>query len=142
MSKVFDHANKVIKAYHNSLRPLCKTTDLPPLALDILLFIANNPDQATANEICFIRGIKTGIASVHIERLVKDGLLERTSVEGDRRKTKLKCTREAAEIIKDGRAIQKTFAESLELGISASDMAVLKKVLDTMNENLKKLSKE
>ncbi len=142
MSKVFEHANKVIKAYHNQLQPLCKQTDLPPLALDILLFIANNPEKATAKEICFIRGIKTGIASVHIERLVQNGLLERAVVAGDRRKNKLASTPKAAEIIEKGRVIQKSFAERLGSGISPSDMNVLKSVLETMDRNLEKMAKE
>lgn len=142
MSKVFDHANKVIKAYHNQLQPLCKQTDLPPLALDILLFIANNPEKATAKEICLIRGVKSGIVSVHIERLVQNGLLERASVAGDRRKTMLVPTSLAEEIIKRGRAIQKAFAEKLACGISQTDMLVWKSILETVDRNLEQLSKD
>lgn len=40
---LFSHANKMTKAYHIMLTPLCKETGLPPLAMDILLFLANNP---------------------------------------------------------------------------------------------------
>lgn len=142
MSKVFDHANKIIKAYHNQLQPLCKQTDLPPLALDILLFIANNPEKATAKDICFIRGIKSGIVSVHIERLVQNGLLKRASFAGDRRKNMLAHTPAAEEIITSGRAIQKAFAEKLVCGISQTDMLVWKNILDTVDRNLEQLSKD
>ena len=41
---LFSHANKMTQAYHIMLTPLCKETGLPPLALDILLFLANNPE--------------------------------------------------------------------------------------------------
>ena len=37
---IFSHANKMTQAYHIMLTPLCKETGLPPLAMDILLFLA------------------------------------------------------------------------------------------------------
>lgn len=81
---LFSHANKMTQAYHVMLTPLCKETGLPPLALDILLFLANNPEHNTAKDICRVRGHKPGIVSVHVERLVNDGLLERREMPGDR----------------------------------------------------------
>lgn len=81
---LFSHANKMTKAYHVMLTPLCKETGLPPLAMDILLFLANNPEHNTAKDICRMRGHKSGIVSVHVERLVNDGLLERQEMPGDR----------------------------------------------------------
>ena len=42
---IFSHANKMTQAYHIMLTPLCKETGLPPLAMDILLFLANNPEH-------------------------------------------------------------------------------------------------
>lgn len=53
--------------------------------MDILLFLANNPEHNTAKDICRMRGHKSGIVSVHVERLVNDGLLERQEMPGDRR---------------------------------------------------------
>jgi len=85
---LFSHANKMTQAYHIMLTPLCKEAGLPPLALDILLFLANNPEHNTAKDICRMRGHKSGIVSVHVERLVNDGLLERREMPGDRRPTR------------------------------------------------------
>ena len=81
---IFSHANKMTQAYHIMLTPLCKETGLPPLAMDILLFLANNPEHNTAKDICRMRGHKPGIVSVHVERLVNDGLLERQEMPGRR----------------------------------------------------------
>ena len=61
---LFSHANKMTQAYHIMLTPLCKEAGLPPLALDILLFLANNPEHNTAKDICRMRGHKSGIVSV------------------------------------------------------------------------------
>ena len=44
-SRMFSHAAKFIDAYHNVLQPLCRETGLPPMAMDILLFVANNPGR-------------------------------------------------------------------------------------------------
>lgn len=60
-AKFFNNANKTIKAYHRVLQPLCKESNIPPLALDILLYAANNPENATAKEICKFRGFKPGM---------------------------------------------------------------------------------
>lgn len=141
MSKVFDHASKLIKAYHSQLQPLARQAELPPLALDILLFIANNPMHATAKEICLMRGIKPGIASVHIERMVQIGYLARSAVEGDRRKTLLASTQKASDLVAQGREIQRNFADQLAYGISEEDMAVWKRILDTLNRNLEKMDR-
>ena len=71
-SRIFNHAQKFLEAYHAVLQPLCREAGLPPMALDILLFIANNPEQATASGICQLRGLKPGIVSVHVDRLVSE----------------------------------------------------------------------
>ena len=42
---LFSHANKMTKAYHIMLTPLCKETGLPPLAMDILLGIVGEKYQ-------------------------------------------------------------------------------------------------
>ena len=56
---IFSHANKMTQAYHIMLAPLCKETGLPPMALDILLFLANDPEHNTAKDICRMRGHKS-----------------------------------------------------------------------------------
>ena len=136
---LFSHANKMTKAYHVMLAPLCKETDLPPLALDILLFLANNPEHNTAKDICCMRGHKSGIVSVHVERLVHDGLLERREMPGDRRQTKLVCTEKAQDLIGRGREIQWQFGRRLLAGISEEDQAVMRRCFDMIDANLDEL---
>lgn len=137
--KIFDNANKIIEAYHLALQPLCKDTGFPPVALDILLFIANNPEKATAKEMCKIRGFKSGIVSVHIDRLVVSGFLERSTVPSDRRKTFLKCTDKAKPIVLEGQNIQKQFGSKLLKGISKEEILTMKEVLRKMENNISDL---
>lgn len=137
----FGHANKFIEAYHATLQPICKETGLPPMAIDILMFVANNPERATAKDICALRGFKSGIVSVHIERLVSEGLIKRCEVPGDRRKTLLACTESAAGIIEKGRALQKCFADNLLTGLSESEIETFHNCLHAIGKNIDAIRK-
>ena len=138
---LFSHANKMTQAYHIMLTPLCKEAGLPPLAMDILLFLANNPEHNTAKEICRMRGHKSGIVSVHVERLVNDGLLERQEMPGDRRQTRLVCTEKAQDIITRGRDIQWQFGFRLMEGISKEDHETMHRCFERIDANLDEICK-
>lgn len=138
---IFSHANKMTQAYHIMLAPLCKETGLPPMALDILLFLANDPEHNTAKDICRMRGHKSGIVSVHVERLVNDGLLERQEMPGDRRQTRLICTEKAQDIITRGRDIQWQFGLRLMEGISKEDHETMHRCFERIDVNLDEICK-
>ena len=140
-TKLFGGAYKFIEAYHAALQPICKDSGLPPMAVDILMFVANNPENNTARDICRCRGLKSGIVSVHIERLVSEGLLRRASVSGDRRKTQLICTEKAANIISKGRQRQKLFARKLTAGLSEDDIKVFHNCLAVLRNNIDEIGK-
>lgn len=70
-----------IEAYEHFCKPLCNELGMPQMAVDILLFLANNPESCTAKDINKCRGFKENILSVNINKLVKEGFLERLSVE-------------------------------------------------------------
>ena len=142
-SAMFANAARFADAYHAAISPLCAETGLPPAAADILLFLANNPGCETAGEICRMRGLKPAIVSVHIDRLVSEGLLSRREVPGDRRKTRLVCTDAAAEIVERGRALQKAFAQKLVDvdGLSEADVAVFHSCLAAIGDNIEDIRK-
>lgn len=138
----FDHASKLIEAYHVMLAPLCKQVALPPLALDILLFIANNPSKATAKDVCNVRGLKSGIVSVHIERLEDEGYIKRTTSENDRRRLILETTPKAEEIVKLGREVQKSFAKQLLTNVSEEQLKTMDTIVKTIGENIDEIRKK
>ena len=140
-SRIFNGANRFIEAYHAVLQPICKDTGLPPMAVDILMFIANNPENATARDVCRCRGLKAGIVSVHIDRLVNEGLLSRQAVPGDRRKTQLVCTDSANSIIERGRELQRSFAQKLLVGMSDTDIEVFHNCLTVLSGNIEEIRK-
>ncbi len=140
-AKFFNNANKTIEAYHRVLQPLCKESNIPPLALDILLYVANNPENATAKEICKFRGFKPGIVSVYVEKMAGEGLLERKSDSADRRKSVLSVTEKALPIVARGQEMQKKFGERLLRGLTDGDIAVMRKAFSVIECNVESVLK-
>lgn len=135
-ARMYSNSCRFIEAYHAVLQPLCREAELPALALDILLFIANNPDKSTARDVCQFRGMKSGIVSFHVDRLAAAGLLERRPVPGDRRKTQLVCTEAAADIIRRGRELQGRFAEALLTGLDRESLETFHRCLAAIDGNI------
>lgn len=140
-SKLFTSSHKFIEAYHTVLQPLCRETGLPPMAIDILMFFANNPENNTASDICQCRGLKSGIVSVHIERLVNEGFLLRQIASHDRRKTQLKCTELSEQIIIKGRELQNKLAYRLLTGLNENDISVFRNCLAVLSNNAEEIRK-
>ncbi len=105
------------------------------------MFLANNPNLNTARDIVQIRGIKANLVSVNVDRLVNEGLLERRSAPGDRRKTILVCTEKAAPFIEQGHIIQNQFLEQLFQGIDAAQYQDFLGTLDRIDQNTTNMMK-
>lgn len=138
---MFNTANKFREAYYAAMQPLCTSLDLPSAAVDILMFLANNPGYDTAADICCCRGMKPGIVSVHVERLVQEGYLERKEVPGDRRKSRLLCTPKAGPAIEQGRVRQELFAREIAKGLGEEDLAHLRKCMAVFQRNAEAIRK-
>lgn len=135
------HAKKLGLAYEQALLPLSRETGIPLTAIGILLFLANNPDMATARDVCELRGLKRANVSAHVERLVGEGLLERRACPGDRRKDILVCTEKAQPIINIGRGAQERFTRSILCGLTEEEFTVMEHCFKVMDANIDKLLK-
>ena len=128
-------SRKTLSAYTKVCEPLLEKYDLPQVSFDIIMFLANNPEYKTAQDISEIRGIKKNLVSVHVEKLVSIGLLERGFVAGDRRKVSLSYTDKASPIIEDGLAMQKSFYDRIVSGISEEDWEAYKRINQQVIKN-------
>ena len=72
-SQLYAALRRFQDAYAAALRPLCERTGMAQGAVDILLFLANNPGLDTARDICLYRRLKPGIVSLHVESLAREG---------------------------------------------------------------------
>ena len=134
MNPSIEFSRKLGAAYDASCKPLCRELGIPQTALDILLFLANNPAQIVS-----IRKLKANLVSVNVNRLVGDGYLERRAVEGDRRQTELVPTEAAQPIIRRGREIQERFCRELLDGMSEERKAQFHETVEIMEGNLDRI---
>ena len=127
--RFYTYAKRFEEAYTTAMRPLTVELKMAQPAVDILLFLANNPENSTAKEICnpgmdtardicTYRHLKPSIVSFHVDNLVQQGYLERQDIPEDRRKCRLVCTDKAAPVIRRGRAVQETFSRQLTEGLT------------------------
>ena len=131
-----------MSAYNRMCEPVLLKNDIPQVSFDILMFLENNPEFCTAQEISEVRGIKKNLVSVHVEKLVQGGLLQRGTVSGDRRKISLAVTEKAKPIIEAGLAAQQKFYVRLTAGISEEDWAVYKHINEHLAKNVREILKE
>ena len=141
-AKLHVHAKRFMDAYSAAMQPLSREFAIPQTAAEILLFLANNPENRTAKDICTMRRLKPGIVSLHVDTLVTLGFLERKSVPGDRRKTALVLTEKAAPVIEQGRRLQKSFADRLTEGLRAEDLAHFRRCVAAFERNIERIRME
>lgn len=139
MKPSIDFAQKMANAYSQACKPLCHELKIPQTAFDILMFLANNPEYQTASDIVEVRKIKANLVSINVDRLVKEGYLERKMPMKDRRKIHLQYTEKAIPVIQRGRELQDSFFEKLLKNISEDQREIFFQTLEKMYENLSDL---
>lgn len=132
---------KISNIYSALSLPICRKYGINQTCFDIMLFCANNPEYNTARDICEIRGIKSGIVSVAVESLIKNGFLEIESDISDRRINRLITTEKSYELIEDGRRMQQYFTESLSNGITAEEFMIMQNITNKLESNIILLEK-
>ena len=132
---------KFMAAYKAAQKKVCKAWNVPEVSLDILLFLANNPEYTTARDIVEVRSIKANLVSQHVDRMVREGYLCRKEVQGDRRKRDLSLTEKAMPIVEAGRRMQTDFFETLFHGVSEEEKQAFFETMDMMSRNMDKILK-
>lgn len=133
---------KLGHVYEERLRPVCREYGLTRSGMDLLLFLANHPEHNTARDLCAVRGMKSGIASVAVEELLEKGLLRVEVDEADRRLRRLWLTREAGAAAAAGQAVQARFAAQLRSGIAEEDRATFERVLAQLGKNAEAMRRD
>ena len=123
-----EYVHKLLEFYNQLCSPLCQQTGIP--------------QYKNAADIVKFRGIKANLVSVHVERLVQEGYLERREVPGDRRKTELICTEKAAHVWKQGCEIQRVFFEMLFSGVPEESRKIFERVMEKTEKNLNMYQRE
>ena len=119
-----DTITTIKKLYTVSLEPVCKQYNLTRMELDILLFLANNPQYDSAKDIIEHRKltkshVSTSIKSVH-----------------------LKLLNSADEIIKAGQQAQKNFFETILKDFSKDEKLLIINAFSKIQRNAQQKLKE
>ena len=139
-SQLYAALRRFQDAYAAALRPLCERSGMAQGAVDILLFLANNPGLDTARDICTYRKLKPGIVSFHVDNLVREGYLLRTRDPGDRRRCRLVCTDKAAPIVARGQALQEQFVAQMSAGLAPDALETFQHCLTAFAQNLDRMA--
>ena len=137
----FDILGQAQKAYSKQLEPVCREWNLTRNELDVMLFLYNNPESDRAADIVARRGMAKSHVSLSVGTLEEKGLLTREFSATDRRTAHLKLTDRGMEIAAQGRQRQAEYFELLYKGISEEEMALWRKITQTVCENIENVNK-
>lgn len=132
----FSRSQGMKKLYGKLFEPLLTQYALTQLEMDILLFLANNPQWDTARDIVELRHLTKSHVSMGIEALVRRGILERFYRDGNRKTIHLRLLPAAREIARQGQAIQRQYSELLVGDFSPEEKALLDGFLDRIARNV------
>ena len=135
----FDIMARAQKGYARLLDPICKRYDLTRNELDVLLFLANNPQYDRAVDIVNNRGLSKSHVSLSISSLEEKGLLLRLNDPADKRTVHLKLTERAETVVEAGRMAQKRFFSYLHQGVTQEQIQLMVEFGKKVNENIKNI---
>ena len=135
----FDTMARAQKGYARLLEPICKKWDLTRNELDVILFLANNPDYDRAVDIVNHRGLAKSHVSMSVTSLENRGMLERIPDPDDRRTVHLKLTEKAKDVTEVGRRVQKQFMDYLHQGVTEEQLELMRLFAERVYENIKNI---
>lgn len=133
------HAGRIL--YAACLEPVCRKYGLARTELDILMFLANNPQHDTAAAVVELRFLAKSHVSTSVKALERAGLLEKYQLPGDRRAVHLRVL-PAAAAVADGQAAQERFRSALNAGLSGEELRTLEKCAAKLTQNIKNCMEE
>ena len=114
---------------------VAKQFQLAPIDIKILAFLYHSPQDGTATAIEREWKFKKNTISVHVDNLVRLGMLERREETNDRRKVVLILTDKAKEVIRILEKENELLIKNLEEGLSEEELNMMYRCFNTINDN-------
>ena len=130
------------KFYTHQFAPLLDRSGLSMRELNVLLFLANNPDYDTARDAAVLRGLSKSQISQAVELLAAEGLLARTPDGNDRRVVHLSITETGLPLAREAQAIQNACGQRLLKGFTPEEITLFHQLLDRVLDNGDALTEE
>lgn len=142
LTKYRNNAFLTKKLYDRSMEPLCGLYHVTRMELDILLFLANNPQYDTAADIVEKRGFTKSHVSSSLKLLEEKGCLEKTFHEGNRKTVHLRLLPASDEIVSAGQEVQEEIFARIFAGLSPEEIDAMDKIFNKMSANIIKSLQE
>ncbi len=134
------HNSFVVKKVYDTLWDgIMEQFRLTRAEIDVLAFIAINPELNTAHDIVEYRMIAKSHVSKAVDNLIERGFLTREQDKKDRRCMHLTLTDAAEEIVSAIQAKQQEFAKKLTEGFTEDELLFLSKMTTRIADNASKL---
>lgn len=137
----FTFFKKSDSVYQRYCQRVIQDWNLNATSFQVIMFLANNPQYNTARDLCRMRGIKTGIASVAIEQLIRMGYLERKTDCADRRIQRLYVTAAAQELVRRGREVQQEYAKMVSGALTEEELEIYFRLTDKIYKRIDELER-
>lgn len=128
--------------YSACLEPVCRKYGLNRTELDILLFLANNPQYDTAADICAVRSLAKSHVSTSVRTLERAGFLEKYQLPADRRAVHLRVLPAADAAIAGGRAAQERFRSVLTAGLTPEEQRAFERAGEAIMRSVRTFMEE
>lgn len=127
--------------YDRQFEALLASAGLSMREMDVVLFLANNPDCDTAREVSELRGLAKSQVSAAVDLLAERGFLCRRPDQTDRRVVHLALTDQGTTLARAGQRIQSACVDTLLSGLTQAEaeqfQTLLEKVLSGAETYLK-----
>lgn len=136
LSEFWTSQSLVKSLYTQCVESVCTKHDLTRMELDILLFLANNPQFDTASDIIEKKRLTKSHVSTSIRSLEQRGFLSKSYAPSNHKTLHLTLCNTANEAIADGQAAQQTFLGILFQGFSAEEYSQMQQFYSRMSSNI------
>ena len=133
---LFEEKQNIYHLYHHFFSEVLKKYSLAQMDMDILLFLANNPEYDTAAALVKVRHLTKSHVSTSVEKLVKSGYLERFYLPGNKKTIHLRLLPGAEDAVEAGRRCQKRFFAQLLKGMDQEEKEQLQSLLEKVRKNI------
>lgn len=134
--------NDLSSEYHEYRKNIMERFQMSAIEVDVMLFLANNPDYDMAADVARGRKISKSHVSLAVRNLIQKGYLLGRTDEKDHKKVHLQIQKAAEEMIDYGRNQQQQFAQSLLDGFTPEERELYLRLSERLFEGLHRRQKE
>ena len=137
MSISAEELSLIANSYSEAEKAVMEQYGMTAIEVDVMLFLANNPQFDTAAEIVSVRRIAKSHVSMAVSKLTARGFLKKLRDEKDRKKIHLRITENASPMVRDAQQFQKDFRTSILKGFAEEEKHQMEMFGDRIGRNIR-----